>query len=88
MNKLFIYLHPRSLTASLPLKIDGWKTILSFWEDQFSGVNSLLNFEGVTTQGKKIERQLCHEKNPLTFHYTSWLIGILIMAYYNPHIIG
>ena len=28
------------------------------------------------------------KKNPLTFHYTGWLIGILIMVYSNPHIIG
>ncbi len=27
---------------------------------------------------------LSHEKNPLTFHYTGWLVGILIMAYYDP----
>ena len=31
---------------------------------------------------------MSHEKNPPTFHYTGWLIGILIMVYYNPHIIG
>ncbi len=31
---------------------------------------------------------MSHEKNPLTFHYTGCLIGILIMAYYNPHITG
>ena len=31
---------------------------------------------------------LSHEKNPLTFHYTGCLIGILIMVYCNPHIIG
>ena len=29
-------LHPRSLTFS-PLKNDGWKTILSFWDGTFSG---------------------------------------------------
>ena len=23
-------------------------------------------------------------KNPFTFHYTGWLIGIFIMVYYNP----
>ena len=28
------------------------------------------------------------KKNPPTFHYTGWLIGILILAYYNPHIVG
>ena len=27
--------------------------------------------------------ELSHEKNPPTFHYTGWLIGILIMVYYN-----
>ena len=31
---------------------------------------------------------MSHEKNPLTFHYTGCLIGILIMVYYNPHITG
>ena len=33
-------------------------------------------------------KQLSHEKNPLTFRYTGWLIGILIMVYYNPYITG
>ena len=32
--------------------------------------------------------QLSHEKSPLTFHYTGCLIGLLIMACYNPHITG
>ena len=27
-------------------------------------------------------------KKPPTFHYTGWLIGILIMAYYKPYITG
>ena len=36
-----------SLTASLPLKNDAWKTILSFWDSNLSGENSLLNFGGV-----------------------------------------
>ena len=31
---------------------------------------------------------LSHEKNPLTFHYTGWLIGILIMVYYSHYITG
>ena len=39
------------------------------------------------------EAQLSHEKNPanpgsLTFHCTGWIIGILIVVYYNPHITG
>ena len=29
-----------------------------------------------------------HQKNPPTFQYTGWLIGILILVYYNPHITG
>ena len=32
--------------------------------------------------------QLSYEKNPPTFHYTGWFIGILILAYENPHLIG
>ena len=34
------------------------------------------------------KKHLSHEKNPPTFHYTGWLIGILIMVYYNPYIPG
>ena len=37
---------------------------------------------------KKHQTELSHEKNPPTFHYTGWLIGILIMVYYNPYITG
>ena len=34
--------------------------------------------------------KLSHEKktNMLIFHYTGWLIGILIMVYYNPYVTG
>lgn len=32
--------------------------------------------------------QLSHEKNPPIFHYTGWLIQILILAYYNPYMTG
>ena len=28
---------------------------------------------------------MSHEKNPLTFHYTGWLIGILIMVWHRKH---
>ena len=31
---------------------------------------------------------MSHEKNLVTFHYTGWLIGILIMVHYNPYITG
>ena len=33
-------------------------------------------------------QEMSHEKNPPTFHYIGWLIGILIMVYDNPHING
>ena len=38
----------------------------------------------------KVGRQKSVEprKNPLTFHYTGCSMGLLIMAYYNPHIPG
>ena len=32
-------LHPRSLTASLPLKNGGTGRLLSYWEGNFSGAN-------------------------------------------------
>ena len=32
--------------------------------------------------------ELSHEKNTLTFHYTGWLIGILIIVYDDPYVIG
>ena len=32
--------------------------------------------------------QMSHEKSTPTFHYTGWLIEILIMVYYNPIITG
>ena len=31
---------------------------------------------------------MSHEKNLPTFHYTGWLIEILITVYYNPYITG
>ena len=39
-------------------------------------------------KGKINIPHMSHEKNPPTFHYTGWLIGILIVAYYNPYITG
>ena len=34
------------------------------------------------------QSHMSHEKKPPTFHYTGWLIGILIMVYYNPYVTG
>ena len=28
------------------------------------------------------------KKTLITFHYTGWLVGILILVYYNPYIAG
>ena len=36
----------------------------------------------------RIQTDMSHEKNPPTFHYTGWLIRILIMVYYNPYTTG
>ena len=54
------------------------------------GVHGLCTFKRLKIF--KITREsgshLSHEKNPPTFHYTGCLIGILILAYYNPYITG
>ncbi len=34
------------------------------------------------------KNMLMNKKNPLSFCYTGWLIGILVMVYYNPYITG
>ena len=35
-------------------------------------------------RGRRHQELVEQRKNHPTFHYTGWLIGILIMAYYNP----
>ena len=42
---LNLKLHPRNLTASLPLKNDAWKMSGPFWDCLFLG--AMLNFRGV-----------------------------------------
>ena len=39
-------------------------------------------------QVDRASEQVSHEKNPPTSHYTGWLIGILIIVYYNLYITG
>ena len=64
--------------------------------DQISSKVLIQVKEIQTTEHQKIWHQLrggnvdnvSHEKNTPTFHYTGWLIGILIMVYYNPYING
>ena len=59
--------HPSS-----PCKNHGWKrTFLLGWSLFWGHVN----FRGGGGGG---EIQMSHEKNSLTFHYTGWLVGILI----------
>ena len=71
---------PLKLTASLPLKIDGWKMkFRAFGMPCFSGALTVSFF---------LAGIMSHQKNPLTLHYTGCLIGILIMAYHNPHLTG
>ena len=41
-----------------------------------------------TSKENSIRIHMSHKKKPPTFHYTGWLIGILIMVYYNPYITG
>ena len=44
------------------------------------------NYPKNTKIAKRNEQR---QQNPgTTFQYTGWLIGILILAYYNPHITG
>ena len=50
---------------------------------------SQVEFHHMILKFKDCERHVSHEKRPgLTFRYTGWLIGILLMVYYNPHITG
>ena len=47
---------------------------------------NFVNISGLYRRNTKIPRNnerkhLSHEKKPPTFHYTGWLIGILIMVY-------
>ena len=43
---------------------------------------SLLSRKDFKSEHVPFQFQMSHEKNPPTFHYTGWLIGILIMVYY------
>lgn len=52
---------PQSLT--LPLKIVAGRRILSYWEVNFSGANSLLNFERVNSRSQS------HQFHPTLTHW-------------------
>ena len=47
-----------------------------------------LGDETKVTHGRSWQASIEPRKKPLTFHGTGCLIGVLIMAYYNPHITG
>ena len=64
-------------------------------EHRGESVHSLTFLEGQVEMGKPEASKICVYisiwaviKTLTTFHYTGWLIRILIMVYYNPHIIG
>ena len=54
-----LYIPSLKLTASLHLKMDDWKTILSFWEGPFSGAMFIL--ARVTHDWNKILNDTCTE---------------------------
>ena len=47
--------NPGSLTASLPLKNDGWKMILSFWDGVFSGASCSTSMEYICGSSVQVE---------------------------------
>ena len=47
-------LHSLKLTASLPLKMDGWNTSLSYWGGLFSGALAVSFREGNTNSTKLV----------------------------------
>ncbi len=71
---------PETIRNPLPAEAIGADTAAATWR--------WLSKRRMNMSPKRGENEMSHEKNPLTFHYTGWLIGILIMVYYNPYIIG
>ena len=55
---------PRKFNSS-PLKNDGWKTILSFWDGNFSG--AMVNFQGVVKMGIFPKKGVNFLKPPASF---------------------
>ncbi len=67
-----------------------WKSKFSSILDplHFFNINEFIGTKGVLSGRLFVSKHMSHEKNPPTFHYTGWLIGILTMVYYNPYIPG
>ena len=65
-----------------PLPLTDWQSIIDRIVKKKS-LNLRIWWSDVITKN-----DMSHEKNPLTFHYTGCLMGLLIVAYYNPHIMG
>ena len=64
----------------------GDKKILPYlFRKKLRGVTTRCNFK---PNGDDDQKTSTHEpgKKPPTFHCIGWLIGVLIMAYYNPYI--
>ena len=58
---------PKFNSEFTPQKMDGWKTILSFWEGNFSG--AILNFRWVYDLVQKVSSSL---SNPKIINHIKW----------------
>ena len=80
-------IHTLSLIVMVQWKPRHWKTTLDT-------KIVIFHFHDCWRKSKRIHLELwkvqlsSDENPPVTFHYTGWLIGILILAYYNPYITG
>ena len=66
---------------------------MNFWSSHYTHPwsfiwNRNLHWKQRIPLGGSHHFQVSHEKNPPSFYYTGWLIGILIMVHYNPYITG
>ena len=61
-----VYMIPSlKLTASLPLKNDGWKTIVSFWDGPFSGDMLVLGSAGLRKFSSLSHMTIEHQEIPM-----------------------
>ena len=85
-HSLTIYLHCIDHVLVILVTAARVNAFFRFHQNQIpSWSQETKRYEGVS---EKCVSNMSHEKNPPTFHYTGWLIGILTMVYYNPNITG
>ena len=58
LKKDFCFFFPLKLTASLHLKMDGWNTIRSFWDGNFSGAVFVLGSVVFSTIAGRVAMRL------------------------------